>query len=133
MGDWVIISEDEKFVKEQFRLIGRSQLEMAPYLWALFRPMLGKTYTVVPKQNDGRHLHLLSPIWVAVPSPDPKSNGPWYFPRTTVTKVQYSKSLFLIQFICFYCKEYFEKGGTVSPLNSYVSSKNGPFRQPGQY
>ena len=93
MGDQVILHEDEDFVREQFRIFDNGQI-----VWTegLARPMLGKTYPVVPKEVCKKDSN-----WVGLPSNDLKYGSTWYFPKTTLRKVQHSKS-FLIQFICMF-------------------------------
>ena len=89
MGDHVILHEDEDFVREQFRIFDNGQIRWTE---GLARPMLGKSYPVIPKEaceNDSN--------WVAVPSNDLNYGRTWYFPRTTLRK-DHSKSFF-IQFI----------------------------------
>ena len=90
MGDQVILHENEDFVREQFRIFANSQISWTE---GLARPMLGKTYPVIPKKavkEDGN--------WVGIPSNDHNHGTTWYFPITTLRKVERSKS-FLIQFI----------------------------------
>ena len=81
MGDQVILHEDEDFVREQFRIFDNGIIKWKE---GLARPMLGKTYPVVPKQvlkNDSN--------WVGLPSYGGGST--WYFPKTTLRKVETSK------------------------------------------
>ena len=91
MGDQVILHEDEDFVREQFRIFNNGQIRWTE---GLARPMLGKTYPVVPKEVCKEDSN-----WVGLPSIDLKYGRQWYFPKTTLRKVERSKS-FLIQFIC---------------------------------
>ena len=91
MGDLVSLHEDEDFVREQFRIFDNGQINWTE---GLARPMLGKTYPVVPKQVIKEDDN-----WVGLPSNDHNHGTTWYFPITTLRKVERSKS-FLIQFIC---------------------------------
>ena len=84
MGDHVILHEDEDFVREQFRITESN----GHVVWTegLARPMLGKSYPVIPKEvckNDSN--------WVGVPSNDLRYGNTWYYPRTTLRK-DHSKS-----------------------------------------
>ena len=84
MGDRVILHEDEDFVREQFRITDSN----GHIVWieGLARPMLGKSYPVIPKEvcrNDSK--------WVGVPSNDLRYGKTWYYPRTTLRK-DHSKS-----------------------------------------
>ena len=91
MGDLVSLHEDEDFVREQFRIFDNGQINWTE---GLARPMLGKTYPVVPRQYEMKE----DSNWVGLPSNDHNYGRTWYFPKTTLRKVQHSKS-FLIQFI----------------------------------
>ena len=91
VGDQVILHEDEGFVREQFEISHNGHI---CWIEELARPMLGKTYPVVPKEVCKEDSN-----WVGLPSNDLKYGRTWYFPKTTLRKVQHSKS-FLIQFIC---------------------------------
>ena len=91
MGDQVLLHEDEDFVREQFRIFDNGRIRWTE---GLARPMLGKTYPVVPKE-----IYKEDSNWVGLPSNDLKYGRTWYFPKTTLRK---SKS-FLIQFICITC------------------------------
>ena len=84
MGDQVILHEDEDFVREQFRITDSNGhvvwtdegLDFTP-----LRPMLGKSYPVIPKEvckNDSN--------WVGVPSNDLRYGNTWYYPRSTLRK-----------------------------------------------
>ena len=88
LGDQVILHEDEDFVREQFRIYDQIR-----WTEGLARPMLGKTYPVVPKEVCKEDSN-----WVGIPSNDHNHGTTWYFPITTLRKVERSKS-FLIQFI----------------------------------
>ena len=84
MGVHVILHEDEDFVREQFRITESN----GHVVWTegLARPMLGKSYPVIPKEvckNDSN--------WVGVPSNDLRYGNTWYYPRTTLRK-DHSKS-----------------------------------------
>ena len=84
MGDLVTLNEDEDFVAEQSRKLLKGG---AVYTEEAARPMLGKTYPVVPKEvckNDEN--------WVALPINDSSYGRIWYFPKTTLKKVEQSKT-----------------------------------------
>ena len=90
VGDRVILHEDEDFVREQFFItitdsqrndVMTANLLMAAWTEGLARPMLGKSYPVIPKEvcrNDSK--------WVGVPSNDLRYGNTWYYPRTTLRK-----------------------------------------------
>ena len=86
VGDQVILHEDEGFVREQFEISHNGHI---CWIEELARPMLGKTYPVVPKEvckNDEN--------WVALPINDSSYGRIWYFPKTTLKNVEKGKSLF---------------------------------------
>ena len=85
MGDLVILNEDEDFVTEQsLNLLKDGEKDL--YKEERARPMLGKTYTVVPSESES---YILNPKdWVRLLNEDGEK---WYFPKTTVTKVGTSK------------------------------------------
>ena len=97
MGDHVILHEDEDFVREQFRIF-----EIPQVVWTegLARPMLGKSYPVIPKEvakNDSN--------WVGVPSNDLRYGKTWYYPKTTLRK-DHSKSLIYMYLVPWHHTNY---------------------------
>ena len=81
MGDWVILNEDEDFVTEQTcKLLKDGEKDLYK---EKRRPMLGKTYPVVPKESE-----MFDENWVRILNDDGEK---WYFPKTTVRKVGTSK------------------------------------------
>ena len=79
VGDHVILHEDEDFVREQFRITDSNG--HVNWTEGLARPMLGKSYPVIPKEvckNDSN--------WVGVPSNDLRYGNTWYYPRSTLRK-----------------------------------------------
>ena len=79
MGDLVILNEDEDFVAEQSRKL----LKDVDYKEERARPMLGKTFPIVPTEGSN-----FDENWVRLLSDD---GNKWYFPKTTLTKVEGSK------------------------------------------
>ena len=101
MGDHVILHEDEDFVREQFRIF-----EIPQVVWTedLARPMLGKSYPVIPKEvakNDSN--------WVGVRSNDLRYGKTYYrktyYPKTTLRK-DHSKSLIYMYLMPWHHKKY---------------------------
>jgi len=87
VGDHVILHEDEDFVREQFRITDSNG--HVRWTEGLARPMLGKSYPVIPKEvckNDSN--------WVGVPSNDLRYGNTWYYPRSTLRKDHNSPSVF---------------------------------------
>ena len=88
MGDLVILNEDEDFVAEQSRKLLMSGavkllISGAVYNEEVARPMLGKIFPIVPTKSS-----LFDENWVGFLSNDGET---YYFPKTTVTKVERSK------------------------------------------
>ena len=80
VGDQVILHEDEGFVRKQFEIFYNGHI---CWIEEVARPMLGKTYPVVPKEvckNDGN--------WVALPINDSSCGRIGYFPKTTLKRVE---------------------------------------------
>ena len=87
MGDLVTLNEDEDFVVEQ----GRKFLKHgAVFREEIARSMLGKTYPIVP--SVGTKSKYFDENWVLLLKDDGKK---WYFPKTTVRKVEHSKWTYL--------------------------------------
>ena len=80
MGDLVILNEDEDFVGEQVRKFYKGQ---AVYNEEKARSMLGNTYPIVPMESK-----VFDENWVLLLRDD---GGKWYFPKTTLRKVEHSK------------------------------------------
>mgnify|MGYP001420332417 CR=1 FL=1 len=80
LGDLVILNEDEDFVAEEIRKLLK---DGAVYKEEIARPMLGKTYFVVPTESE-----LFDENWVGLLNDDGEE---LYFPKTTVKKVECSK------------------------------------------
>ena len=87
MGDLVILNEDEHFVGEQIRKFLKGQYieEIVRSLGRLFgsKSMLGNTYPIVPTKSK-----VFDENWVRLLGDDGKK---WYFPKTTLRKVECSK------------------------------------------
>ena len=80
MGDLVIVNKDQDFVAEQIRKLLKDLIVSKE---EIARPMLGKTYPVVPTESE-----LFDENWVLLLNNDGKK---LYFPKTTVRKVERSK------------------------------------------
>ena len=80
MGDLVTLNEDEDFVAEQSRKLLKGG---AVYSEEIARPMLGKIFPIVPTESN-----LFDENWVGFLSDDGRT---YYFPKTTVMKVERSK------------------------------------------
>ena len=80
MGDLVTLSEDEDFVVDQFRKFLNGQWD---YNEEIARAMLGNTYPIVPTKS-----RLFDENWVGFLGDDGMT---YYFPKTTVRKVERSK------------------------------------------
>ena len=80
----VILNEDEDFVAEQSRKLLK---DGAVYKEEIARPMLGKTFPIVPTESSN-----FDDNWVGFLSDDGKT---YYFPKTTLRKVECSKWTFL--------------------------------------
>ena len=106
MGDHVILHEDEDFVREQFRifkipLVNWTEGLATPY--GLLRPMLGKSYPVIPKEEQ--KLIENDSNWVGVPSNDLRYGKTWYYPKTTLRK-DHIKSLIYMYLMPWHHKKY---------------------------
>ena len=75
-----MLNEDEDFVAEEIRKLLK---DGAVYKEEIARPMLGKTYFVVPTESE-----LFDENWVGLLNDDGEK---LYFPKTTVKKVECSK------------------------------------------
>ena len=75
MGDLVILNEDEDFVAEQSRKLLK---DGAVYKEEIARPMLGKTFPIVPTESSH-----FDENWVRLLNDDGEK---WHFPKTTVRK-----------------------------------------------
>ena len=84
MGDLVILTEDEDFLKEQILNLLKDE-EKKSFKEEKLRPMLGKKFTVLPSESE-RFDEKRG--WVRLIDDDGKK---WYFPKTTLRKVETSK------------------------------------------
>ena len=84
VGDMVILSEDEDFVREQSRkFLMDLGVDFNHFNEEIARSMLGNTYPIVPTESM-----TLDVDWVALLNDDGKKV---HFPKTTVRKVEHSK------------------------------------------
>ena len=85
MGDLVILNEDQDFVGEQIRKFLKGQAKHNEDIARSIGPrsMLGNIYPIVPTKSK-----VFDENWIRLQRDDGKQ---WYFPKTTLRKVEHSK------------------------------------------